>query len=447
MAHIKIKKGHSIKIAGLPDKNISTSRRASSLAILPTDFKGVKPKLIVKEGDKVKIGSPLFFDKLNPEIRWASPGCGVIKNIEFGPRRVIEKIEVELGKDQKYIEHKVHSKEEVKNLPKDKILNMILEANLFPFFRQRPFNSVPDHKIKPRDIFISGLNTAPLAADLEVVLAHQLEDFQAGVDVIGKLTDGDVYLTTKINSILSSIQNVNLNTIDGPHPAGNVGIQIHHIAHLKPGEVVWTINPQEVATLGKFFKSGKYDPSRVVTVAGPCIKDPTHLKVKTGFPISAIIKENLISDDVRIISGDVLTGRKSDNEDYLSFYDFSVSVISNDIKREFIGMLNPGSSSSRYSLTPVFVSLSKALFSFTSSQNGNHRAVVPINSWERVLPMDILPNELYRSILAKDVEEMENLGIIECDEEDFALCSFACPSKTDVAGVIRQGLNMIQAEV
>ena len=447
MAHIKIKKGHSINIAGIPEKNISTFSSVSSLAILPPDFKGVKPKLIVKVGDKVKIGSPLFFDKLNPEIKWASPGCGIVKNIEFGPRRVIEKIEIELDKDQESIEYKVHSKEEITNLSKDQILTTILEANLFPFFRQRPFNSVPDHKIKPRDIFISGLNTAPLSADLEVVLAHQLEDFQAGVDAISKLTDGDVYLTTKTNSVLSSIKNVNLNTIDGPHPAGNVGIQIHHISHLKPGDVVWTINPQEVATLGKFFKSGKYDPSRVITVAGPCVKNPTHLKVKTGFPINSIIKDNLVSDDIRIISGDVLTGRESNNQDYLSFYDFSVCVISNDIKREFIGMLNPGSSSSRYSLTPVFVSLSKALFSFTSSQNGNHRSVVPINSWERVLPMDILPNELYRSILAKDVEEMENLGIIECDEEDFALCSFACPSKTDVAGVIRQGLDMIQAEV
>ena len=447
MAHIKIKKGHSINIAGLPEKNISTFSSVPSLAILPPDFKGVKPKLIVKVGDKVKIGSPLFFDKLNPEIKWASPGCGIVKNIEFGPRRVIEKIEIELDKDQESIEYKVHSKEEITNLSKDQILTTILEANLFPFFRQRPFNSVPDHKIKPRDIFISGLNTAPLSADLEVVLAHQLEDFQAGADAISKLTDGDVYLTTKTNSVLSSIKNVNLNTIDGPHPAGNVGIQIHHISHLKPGDVVWTINPQEVATLGKFFKSGKYDPSRVITVAGPCVKNPTHLKVKTGFPINSIIKDNLVSDDIRIISGDVLTGRESNNQDYLSFYDFSVCVISNDIKREFIGMLNPGSSSSRYSLTPVFVSLSKALFSFTSSQNGNHRSVVPINSWERVLPMDILPNELYRSILAKDVEEMENLGIIECDEEDFALCSFACPSKTDVAGVIRQGLDMIQAEV
>lgn len=199
--------------------------------------------------------------------------------------------------------------------------------------------------------------------------------------------------------------------------------------------------------IGKLFLKGVYDPSKIISVAGPGVKNPTHLRVKTGYPVESILRSNLSSEDVRLISGDVLTGRECTLEDHMSFYDSSISVISNEINREFIGMLSPGSSASRYSLTPVFVSLSNILFPFTSSQNGNHRAVVPINSWERVLPMDILPNELYRSILAEDIEEMENLGLFECDDEDFALCSFACPSKTDVSGVIRKGLDMLQAEV
>ena len=182
-------------------------------------------------------------------------------------------------------------------------------------------------------------------------------------------------------------------------------------------------------------------------MGGPNVSNPGHFRVVQGTKISSIIGDNLNKNDYRIISGDVLTGRTSFLEDYLSFYDYTVSVISDDVKREFIGMLNPGSSSSRYSLAPVFLSFSKILFPFTSSQNGNHRAIVPMNSWERVFPMDILPNELYRSILAEDIEEMENLGLIECDDEDFALCSFACPSKTDVGVVIRKGLDMLQAEV
>ena len=202
-----------------------------------------------------------------------------------------------------------------------------------------------------------------------------------------------------------------------------------------------------MVSLGRLFKNGRYYPERIISVGGPSVKTPSYSKVTAGVPLKALINDNLTSENVRIISGDVLTGRSASSQDYLSFYDYSLSVISNDIKREFIGMLNPGSSSSRYSLTPVFVSLADKLFNFTSSQNGSHRAVVPINTWENVLPMDILPNELYRSILAKDIEEMENLGLIECDDEDFALCSFACPSKTDVSGVIRQGLNMLQEEV
>ena len=447
MPHIKITKGHDLKISGIPDKNIAYPAQYSTVAIMPNDFRGVKPKLLVKEGDKVDIGSPLFFNKINPEVKWASPGCGKVKDIVYGPRRVIEKIEIELDKDQNSIDYKTYTREEISNLSGEQVLENILNANLFTFFRQRPFNVIPNHKIPPRDIFISGINTSPLSVDIEVVMASQLEDFQYGIDAISKLTKGNVFLTTKRNSILSSIENVKLNTISGPHPAGNVGIQIHHIAHLKPGEIVWTINPQDVVSLGRLFKNGRYHPERIISVGGPSVKTPSYSKVTAGVPVKALINDNLTSENVRIISGDVLTGRSASSQDYLSFYDYSLSVISNDIKREFIGMLNPGSSSSRYSLTPVFVSLADKLFNFTSSQNGSHRAVVPINTWENVLPMDILPNELYRSIMAKDIEEMENLGIIECDDEDFALCSFACPSKTDVSGVIRQGLNMLQAEV
>ena len=447
MPHIKITKGHDLKISGIPDKNIVYPAQYSTVAIMPNDFRGVKPKLLVKEGDKVDIGSPLFFNKINPEVKWASPGCGKVKDIVYGPRRVIEKIEIELDKDQNSIDYKTYTREEISNLSGEQVLKNILNANLFTFFRQRPFNVIPNHKIPPRDIFISGINTSPLSVDIEVVMASQLEDFQYGIDAISKLTKGNVFLTTKRNSILSSVENVKLNTISGPHPAGNVGIQIHHIAHLKPGEIVWTINPQDVVSLGRLFKNGRYHPERIISVGGPSVKTPSYSKVTAGIPIKALINDNLTSENVRIISGDVLTGRSASSKDYLSFYDYSLSVISNDIKREFIGMLNPGSSSSRYSLTPVFVSLADKLFNFTSSQNGSHRAVVPINTWENVLPMDILPNELYRSIMAKDIEEMENLGIIECDDEDFALCSFACPSKTDVSGVIRQGLNLLQAEV
>ena len=447
MPHININKGHDIQLSGVPNNNIANIKQSKTLAILPMDFLGVKPKLLVEEGDEVKTGSPLFFNKLRPVVKWASPGTGKIKKIEYGPRRVIKKIELLLRDKQEYVEYKKYKNSDIIGLDRQEVITSILEANIFPIFRQRPFNTIPNPEIPPRDIFVSGVDTSPLGVNIELVFENENENFQAGVDVLNRLTNGKVYLTTKPDSVLSSIQNVELNTISGPHPAGNVGIQIHHIAHLKPSEIIWTINPQDVITLGKLFLKGLYDPTKVITLGGSNVNNPGHFRVVQGSKISSIIGDKLNKNNYRIVSGDVLTGRTSSLEDYLSYYDYTVSVISDDIKREFIGMLNPGSSSSRYSLTPVFLSFSKILFPFTTSQNGNHRAVVPMNSWERVLPMDILPNELYRSILAEDIEEMENLGLIECDDEDFALCSFACPSKTDVGGVIRKGLDMLQAEV
>ena len=447
MPHININKGHDIQLSGVPNNNIANIKQSKTLAILPMDFLGVKPKLLVEEGDEVKTGSPLFFNKLRPVVKWASPGTGKIKEIEYGPRRVIKKIELFLSDKQEYVEHKKYKNSDIIGLDRQQAITSILEANIFPIFRQRPFNTIPNPEIPPRDIFVSGVDTSPLGVNIELVVENENENFQAGVDVLNRLTNGKVYLTTKPESVLSSIQNVELNTISGPHPAGNVGIQIHHIAPLKPSEIIWTINPQDVIALGKLFLKGLYDPTKVITLGGSNVNNPGHFRVVQGSKISSIIGDKLNKNNYRIVSGDVLTGRTSSLEDYLSYYDYTVSVISDDIKREFIGMLNPGSSSSRYSLTPVFLSFSKILFPFTTSQNGNHRAVVPMNSWERVLPMDILPNELYRSILAEDIEEMENLGLIECDDEDFALCSFACPSKTDVGGVIRKGLDMLQAEV
>ena len=446
MPHIKIRKGHNLQISGLPDNIIQEQIHSETVAILPTDFRGVKPKLIVKEGDDVKIGSPLFFNKSNPNIKWGSPACGTVKTIEYGPRRIIQKIKIQLNDSQVSEENKIYKKSDIIGLNREVVIENILGANIFPFFRQRPFNIIPDPEVIPRDIFVSAINTAPLSFNQEIVIKQEMENFQAGVDVLNTLTNGKVYLTSKPGSVVSSVQNVELYTIDGPHPAGNIGIQIHHISHLKPGENVWTINSQDLIAIGKLFLQGIYDPTRVITLAGPCVEKSSHFRVNTGAKISTITSGRVVENEKRIISGDVLTGRVSSESDFLSFYDYTVSVISDEVKREFIGMLNPGSSSSRYSITPVFLSLSKILFPFNTSQNGSYRAIVPINAWERVLPMDILPNELYRSILAKDVDEMEMLGLLECDEEDFALCSFACPSKTDVSGVIREGLDILQAE-
>ena len=442
MNHISIKKGHNIRISGVPKAEISTSPGMKSAAIVPKSFRGVKPKLMVNEGDHVQIGSPLFFDKNKPDVRWASPLDGTVKTIEFGPRRIINKIEISY-QGFKAIKGQAFTIEQLVNSNREMILNRILEANLFPVIRQRPFNKVPDPKKTPRDIFISAINTAPLSIDLQTVIDSYKNEFQAGITGLSRLTNGDVYVTSKK---YIDIQNATVQTISGPHPAGNVGIQIHHTKPLKPNDLVWTVDAQHVITLGKLFLTGAYDPKITVSIGGPGASKPETITANVGANISSLIANQDLKGPLRLVSGDVLTGQRVEPNQFLGYYDSAVAILSDAVDRPFMGMLAIGSSESKYSLTNTFISFGKKLFNFNTSQNGEKRAMVPLNAWEKVLPMDIYPNQLYRSILAQDIEEMEQLGLWECDDEDFALCSFACPSKIDLGVIIRDGLDLLEVE-
>ena len=429
-------------MSGIPNTDIASAAAPQNVSILPSSFRGVKPKLMVDEGDQVKIGSPLFFDKTKPEVRWASPASGNVTSIQFGARRVIEKIEITVENNDK-VSIQTLSQGEFESASRKPILDKILKANLFPLIRQRPFNKVADPKDIPRDIFISGHNSSPLSVDLSRLIKDEKDIFQTGLNVLKKLTEGNVYLT--LGSSME-FDNVITQTISGPHPSGNVGIQIHHTKPLRPGDVIWSVNAQHVITLGKLFQTGSYDPTVIVSIGGSGATNPSTVKANTGVSIGLLVEEQNLKEPARLISGDVLTGKTVENTDFLGFYDSSVSIINDDVKRPFLGMLSPGSSRTKYSLTNAFLSFGNKAFNFTSSQNGELRAMVPLNAWEDVLPMDIYPNPLYRAILAQDIEEMEKLGIWECDDEDFALCSFACPSKIDVGGVVRDGLDLMEKE-
>ena len=429
-------------MSGIPNTDIASAAPPQNVSILPSSFRGVKPKLMVEEGDQVKIGSPLFFDKTKPEVRWASPASGNVASIQFGARRVIEKIEITVENNDK-VSIQTLSQGEFESASRKTILDKILKANLFPLIRQRPFNKVADPKDLPRDIFISGHNSAPLSVDLSRLIKDEKDIFQTGLNVLKKLTEGNVYLT--LGSSME-FDNIITQTISGPHPSGNVGIQIHHTKPLRPGDVIWSVNAQHVITLGKLFQTGSYDPTVIVSIGGSGATNPSTVKTITGVNIGLLVEEQNLEEPIRLISGDVLTGKTVENADFLGFYDSSVSIINDDVKRPFLGMLYPGSSRTKYSLTKAFLSFGNKAFNFTSSQNGELRAMVPLNAWEDVLPMDIYPNPLYRAILAQDIEEMEKLGIWECDDEDFALCSFACPSKIDVGGVVRDGLDLMEKE-
>ena len=425
---------------GIPSDETSLNIFPEKVSLSPQQFRGIKPKLIVREGDKVKTGSPLFFDKLKPEVKWASPSNGVVTSIHFGDRRIIEKIEIAV-EDKKPESYKSFSSSELNAADREAVMKNILDACIFPLIRQRPFNKVADPNDVPRDIFISAYNTAPLSVNVSKVIQNSKDQFQAGLTALSKLTEGSVYLTSQNPMEFDNATNV---TIEGPHPAGNVGIQIHHIKPINPGEVIWTVNAQHVITIGKLFQNGHYDPGCIVSIGGSGSSNPQTVTALTGASIESLLKDQLLDGSQRIISGDVLTGKRVISDDYLGFYDSSVAIIDDDVKRPFLGMLAVGSSSTKYSLTNTFLSTRTDEFNFTTSQNGELRAIVPLNAWEKMLPMDILPNPLYRAILAQDIEEMEQLGIWECDDEDFALCSFACPSKIDVGSVIRDGLNLLE---
>ena len=447
MAHINIRKGHNIRISGSPENEYFSRPKSKTVSIQPNNFRYVKPKLLVKVGDKVDIGSPIFFDKVQPDIKWASPGGGEIKEIILGDRRSVENIIIELHEEEKSVLHTPVKYQEISSLGKAKVTDQIMEANLWPMIRQRPFNKIADPNDTPMAIFVSGFNSAPLTVNLDFALRYKQSVFQAGLNVLNQLSNGNVHLTFEVDTnceTLTAARNVNLHTVNGPHPSGNVGIQIHHINPWKPNEVIWVINAQHVLTIGDLFLKGIYDPSIVATVAGPGVKNPAHIQTRTGASIEAFLLDNLNSDDNRIISGDVLTGQETNLNGFLGYYDTTISVVPNSNEREFLGLLKPGNEQSMYSVTNAFISQNKSNFNFTTQQSGSLRPMVPINAWENMLPMDIYPNALYRSILAEDFEEMEGLGLLECDEEDFALCSFVCPSKIDVGSVIRHGLNLMK---
>ena len=438
MHKIKVNKGHNINISGLSSREYSGAQNNKFVSITPLDFNYIKPKMIVKENDIVKMGDPIFFDKLNPEIKWPSIASGKISKIELGERRAIQKIIIEIDKNEesKIVPSKVDlsSREQVKDF--------ISSKNMWPFITQRPFNKVVNPSDNPKSIIVSLVNSAPLSTDLSFTLDSQSEYVIAALSKLKKLTDGKLYVAVNKNefSYLSSLDFVEVIEVEGPHPAGNIGVILNKIDPINANEVVWTVKGFHLPMLGKLFSKGYFDPSISINIAGPAVK-PTYVKSRLGSSF-APLKNNLIIDNVRVISGDVLTGKQVSIDGFLGFYHSMFSIIEKSFERPFIGWLHPGGKS-KYSVFNAYFGSNKKSFNFTTLQNGSNRAFVPIDAWEKVFPMDIHINALARSIEANDIDEMEQLGIYECDEEDVALCSFVCPSKSDVGSIIRRGLDTI----
>jgi Na+-transporting NADH:ubiquinone oxidoreductase subunit A len=448
---IRLKKGFTINLAGKAAAKVVETEQPETFVIKPTDFYGLyMAKSLVKEGDNVKAGTPLFQDKRHESMVFASPVSGEIVEVKRGEKRKLLEIKILADKKVEHESFRKYSVSEINNLSAADIKSQILSSGVWPNLVQRPFGVVADPAVTPKAIHISAFDSHPLAPDYSILFKGQDQFFQVGVDVLKKLTSGAVHVnthaTSEIATVFSQVKGAEVNKFSGPHPAGCVGVQIHHIDPINKGQVVWTINPAGVIQIGKLFLNGVYDASKLIAVTGSEVKTPQYYKTYTGASVKKFVEGNLNNDHVRVISGNPLTGSAIGKDGHIGFFDAQLSVLPEGDYAEFVGWITPGERK---------LSFHRAigLFSFLSpgkervvdtNTHGEPRAFVQSGIFEQVTPMDILPTHLLKSILAQDIDEMEALGIYEVIEEDLALCEFVDVSKHNVQEILREGLELVQ---
>jgi len=444
---IRLKKGLNINLIGEADKVYSSVKASERYVVKPTDFHGLTPKLDVKVGEKVKAGTTLFFDKYNDKVNFCSPVSGEVIDIIRGAKRRI--LEVVLKADA-IIVYEQFTTDTAKNISREKIIDTMLNAGIWPFIRQKPYDVIANPADMPKAIFISAFNSAPLTIDNDFALYGMDELFQKGLDYIVQLTSGKTHLnidgSTNPSTVFTKAKGVEINKISGAHPAGNVGIQVHHIDPINKGEVVWYLEPQDVIAVARLFTEGKYDVSRIVALAGSQVKKPKYYRTIAGATIANLLVNNITEGDNRIISGDILTGKHIDVNGTLGFYDTTITVIEEGKEQEFLGWILPGLH--KFSASKTFLSwlTPSKKYTLNANMHGEERAYVMTGEYEKVLPMDIFPAHLIKACMIEDIELMENLGIYEVSPEDFALCEFVCTSKIEVQTIIRNALELVRKE-
>lgn len=444
---IRIRKGLDIRLVGEAEKVLVQADPAKVAAIKPTDFHGLVPKVLVKPGDTVEVGTPLFCDKYNERVLFTSPVSGEVADVVRGEKRRVLEVRVLADHEQRFIEF---GKGDPGSMNRETIIQKLLASGLWPALRQRPFDVVADPTQDPKGIFISAIDTHPLAPDLDFVVRNQGEDLQTGLDALARLTKGKVHLSvgdrTTAREFLDA-KNVTRHTVSGPHPAGNPGVQIHHIDPINKGEVCWVTGVQEVLAIGRLFRTGKVDPARLVAVTGSEAKTPRYVRTITGAPVQDITGP--VEGKVRIISGNVLTGDRVAQDGFLGWYHGQVTLIpEGDDPKFFItdGWASPGFDKfSANRSFPAWLMPGKK-FKMDSSQNGEERGFVMSGQYESVFPFDIYPVHLLKAILVNDIEQMEQLGLYEVAPEDFALCEFVCTSKINSQSIVREGLDVLKKE-
>jgi Na+-transporting NADH:ubiquinone oxidoreductase subunit A len=458
MATHKITKGLDLPISGTPKQIVREVARVTRVAVVADDFPGMKPRMHVDEGQTVQRGQLLFEDRKCEGVRHTAPGAGRIIGIRRGERRVLQSVVIDLSDTEQAGEPRPdelasfesYTGKPAGELERAAIRDLLIESGQWTAFRTRPYSKTPAADTTPAAIFVTAIDTAPLAPLPEVALEGREADFQRGLALVAKLTDGNTYLCVRPHSgIEQGDAPVKLESFEGPHPAGTPGLHIHLLEGVSRNKTVWHIGYQDVAAIGHLFETGQLDVSRTISLAGPVVHDPRLVRTRLGACTDEIAGgEGEPGQEIRIIAGSVLSGKKAEGDafGFLGRFDCQVSIVAEDREKEFVGWLTPGPKS--YSMLRIYISklLGVKQFDMTTSTHGSHRAMVPIGVYEKVMPLDILPTFLLRSLIVGDVERAEQLGALELDEEDLALCTFVCPSKNDYGPVLRQNLEMIEKE-
>jgi Na+-transporting NADH:ubiquinone oxidoreductase subunit A len=405
------------------------------------------PQLDVKPGDEVMAGSPLFHDKIHPGILFTSPVNGKVVPVERGDRRKILQVVVEKSGDG-FVDF---GKSDPEKLPAEAIKDKLLRSGLWPAIRQRPYHVIANPSDKPKSVFISGIDTAPLAPDYDFIAGNSdFSLFRKGISAIRKLTHGKVNLVLKEGgkgNLYENFGGVEISYFSGPHPAGNPGVHIHHLDPVNKGEVVWYVNFQDIFAIGRLFAEGHYRPERIIALTGSEVIAPQYYRILSGSSVEPLAKGNVRDGALRYISGNVLTGTKIPSDGFLGYYDSQVTIIPEGDYFEFFGWASPGKDKFSFSKTFLSSLLPKKSYKLDTNLHGGERAFVITGQYEKVVPMDIYPMQLFKAILAEDIDMMENLGIYEVAEEDFALCEYICPSKIEIQSIVRQGLDLMRKEM
>lgn len=446
-----LRAGHDIALEGAAEETLDDRTSAATFAVQPMNFIGISPipKVLVEVGDEVKAGDILFHDKKQPQWKWAAPVSGEIIAVNRGAKRAISEIVILADREQKY---RVLPAFDLETGNREELRTYLQDTGAWPLFRQRPFNAMAGVDVTPKNIFVSTFDTAPLAPNLNMVVAGNEAAFQKGLDVLRHLTDGTVYLGLDARSeeaphiAFTNANGVEQKWFHGKHPAGNVGVQIHHTAPIASNEQVWTLGVQEVITLGRLFTEGRYNTARLVALAGAELEAPRYVSTYQGANVGDLVKGGLKNENVRYISGDVLSGKRKTAEQFLDFYDDQITVVEEGDDYELFGWLLPSLNTPSVSNTFPGAVLPGMTFKANTNTHGEKRAFVVTGHYEDVLPMDILPQSLFKSILVNDYERMEGLGLHELVEEDVALCEFVCVSKQPIQEIVRDGLDMMREQ-